>query len=151
MYTEIGHVHFAVVVLFMTIVLCDHVDSFLIISTFCSHISFKKQISDYKLSWMCTWNDKLPSEQQWTYHFTVQQIQVLYDTSAVLNMCMFIITHKCTITIVLHAQAHNYRHPKYTWYYSVTHCVWPYIIIFRKKDYSLELSLWGLLQKDTLL
>lgn len=31
---------------------------------------------------------------------------------------MFIITHKCTITIVLHAQAHNYRHPKYTWYYS---------------------------------
>ena len=44
-------VHYAVVVLFMTIVLCDHVDSFYYhISTFCSHISFKKQISDYELS-----------------------------------------------------------------------------------------------------
>ena len=39
------------------------------------------------------------------------------------HSCMFIIAHKCTITIVLHAQAHNYGHPKYTWYYSVPHCV----------------------------
>ena len=27
----------------------------------CSHISFKKQISDYELSWMCTWNESTNS------------------------------------------------------------------------------------------
>ena len=41
------------------------------------------------------------------------------------TQCMFIMHNMCAITIVLHAQAHNYRHPKYTWYYSVTHCVRP--------------------------
>ena len=68
---------------------------------------------------------------------------------------VYIITHKCTITIILHVQAHNYRHPKYTWYYSDCYslCLAPcnHIQKERLKDYSLELSLWGLLQNNTLL